>query len=65
MEGFSDATARWCSLASSLLGWRPNEFWEATPCELIAALSDPSQNNDSTPPSRELITQLMERDKNE
>ena len=29
------------ALAARLLGWRPAEFWAATPAELTAALSTP------------------------
>jgi uncharacterized phage protein (TIGR02216 family) len=36
---FSDAAARLAGLAGALLGWRPDEFWRATPAELAAVLS--------------------------
>jgi uncharacterized phage protein (TIGR02216 family) len=35
---FSDAAARLAGLAGALLGWRPDEFWRATPAELAAVL---------------------------
>jgi uncharacterized phage protein (TIGR02216 family) len=35
---FGEAAAQLCGLASSLLGWRPDEFWSATPAELATAL---------------------------
>ena len=41
---FSEAAARLAGLAGALLGWRPDEFWNATPAELaavIAALAGP------------------------
>lgn len=38
---FGAAAARLCGAASMLLGWRPNEFWEATPTELARALGGP------------------------
>jgi hypothetical protein len=31
--------ARLAGLAGALLGWRPNEFWDATPAELTAILN--------------------------
>jgi hypothetical protein len=40
---FSDAARRLAGLAGALLGWRPDEFWQATPAELagvIEALAD-------------------------
>ena len=33
---FSESAGRLAGLAGALLGWRPAEFWEATPAELIA-----------------------------
>jgi hypothetical protein len=35
---FSDSAARLAGLAGALLGWRPDEFWKATPAELAAVL---------------------------
>jgi uncharacterized phage protein (TIGR02216 family) len=35
---FSVAAARLAGLAGALLGWRPDEFWRATPAELAAIL---------------------------
>jgi uncharacterized phage protein (TIGR02216 family) len=35
---FSDAAARLAGIAGALLGWRPEEFWNATPAELAAVL---------------------------
>ena len=35
---FGAAAARLTSAASLLLGWRPEEFWNATPAELALAL---------------------------
>jgi hypothetical protein len=33
---FGDAAARWAGLAALNLGWRPPEFWSATPAELLS-----------------------------
>lgn len=35
---FTDCAARLAGLAGALLGWRPDEFWRATPCELAGVL---------------------------
>jgi uncharacterized phage protein (TIGR02216 family) len=35
---FSEAAGRLAGLAGALLGWRPDEFWRATPAELGAVL---------------------------
>lgn len=44
---FGEAAARLCSAAAVLLGWRPDEFWSATPAELSLALQEPSANADA------------------
>ena len=33
---FADDAARLAGLAGALLGWRPDEFWTATPAELAS-----------------------------
>ncbi len=33
-----DAASRLAGFSAVLLGWRPGEFWEATPAELAAVL---------------------------
>lgn len=38
MTSFADAAARLAGVAGLLLGWRPEEFWRATPEELAAVL---------------------------
>ena len=38
-NSFGDAAARLSSAASLLLGWRPDEFWNATPAELASAMT--------------------------
>lgn len=37
---FGAAASRLCAAACQLLGWRPGDFWEATPMELRAMLAD-------------------------
>lgn len=38
MTRFAEAAARLAGVAGWLLGWRPHEFWRATPAELSAVL---------------------------
>lgn len=40
MDRFADAAGRLAGMASLIVGWRPEEFWRATPAELgaVAAL---------------------------
>lgn len=40
---FGEAAARLCGAASQLLGWRPDDFWNATPAELGIALQPPGE----------------------
>jgi uncharacterized phage protein (TIGR02216 family) len=35
---FSESAVRLAGLVGALLGWRPDEFWRATPAELAAVL---------------------------
>jgi len=35
---FADGAARLAGLAGALLGWRPADFWDATPAELAAVI---------------------------
>jgi uncharacterized phage protein (TIGR02216 family) len=35
---FADAARRAALVAATALGWRPAEFWAATPAELVTAL---------------------------
>ena len=37
-ELFGASANRLAGLAARLLGWRPGEFWEATPAELASGL---------------------------
>ncbi|KQN00862.1 hypothetical protein ASE85_09590 [Sphingobium sp. Leaf26] len=38
MTRFADGAGRLAGVAGWLLGWRPDEFWRATPAELAAVL---------------------------
>ena len=38
MTRFADAAGRLAGVAGWLLGWRPDEFWRATPAERAAVL---------------------------
>jgi hypothetical protein len=62
---FGEAAARLSGAASQLLGWRPDEFWKATPAELALALESPMQRIEG--PDLATIAALKERfpDENE
>lgn len=36
---FSESAVRLAGMAGALLGWRPDEFWNATPAELAAVVA--------------------------
>lgn len=38
MQTFGDGAAQLSGAAAKLLGWRPGDFWKATPAELALAL---------------------------
>jgi hypothetical protein len=58
-ERFGPAALRLAGLAARLLGWRPGEFWAATPAELAAALAPPPT---AEPLGRDDLNRLMEQD---
>ena len=59
-ERFGTHALRLCSLAARALGWRPADFWAATPAELAAILSPPGKEDEGV--SRNELTRLMEAD---
>ena len=59
-ERFGDHAIILCSLAARALGWRPGEFWAATPAELAACLTDPAAP--AAPLARGDLDRLMKGD---
>ena len=60
-EAFAPGAQRLCGLAVRALGWRPHEFWSATPSELASALVPPAETD--LPPDRATIARMIERDR--
>ncbi len=60
-ERFASAAGKLAGLAGRALGWRPDEFWAATPAELAAILS-PASSGASEGVSRADLTRLMEQE---
>lgn len=56
---FGTQAQKLAGLAGALLGWRPQEFWAATPAELEAVL-DALMPQDPVPDAA-LLMQLKER----
>ncbi|MDE2595763.1 MAG: phage tail assembly chaperone [Sphingomonadales bacterium] len=58
---FGPGARRLAGLAGRALGWRPDEFWRATPAELAAILSPEAAGN-AVPLARADLERLMEHD---
>ena len=58
-QRFGDSAAQLSGAASALLGWRPNEFWNATPMELALALQLPRAP--ARGPDLETVEELLRR----
>lgn len=57
---FGAAALRLAALSARSLGWRPDDFWRATPAELVAALAPP--DGGTTWLSRNDLSRMMEQD---
>jgi len=61
---FAERAGRLAGLAGALAGWRPDEFWRATPQELetvLAALAGGDGGAGAPPPDAAAIAALKER----
>ena len=56
---FGNAATRLCGQCALLLGWRPAEFWAATPAELACVLSAYAPREEA-PPDAVALQKLME-----
>jgi hypothetical protein len=57
---FAENAIRLSGQCAVLLGWRPQEFWDATPAELSAIIVAMAPE-DAAPPTPNIISQLMEQ----
>jgi hypothetical protein len=57
---FTHNATRLAGLTGALLGWRPHEFWNATPAELAAILTALTSDA-ANPADHDLITLLKEQ----
>jgi hypothetical protein len=60
-EGLGPHAMRLFALAARTLGWRPGEFWSATPAELAGALAPPGEAP-GAPLARTDLEKMMERE---
>jgi uncharacterized phage protein (TIGR02216 family) len=58
---FSEVAGRLAGIAGALLGWRPDEFWRATPAELAAVLGALAGDGSVVPVTHKELAQLKER----
>lgn len=56
---FADAAVQLCGRCGLVLGWRPAEFWQATPTELACILNAVDLQAE-TPPDADDLQKLME-----
>ncbi len=54
---FAEAARVLAGVSAWALGWRPDEFWRATPDELAASLNGPAPSS-SAPPDTQAIAAL-------
>jgi len=59
-ERFAPVAGRLAGIAGRCLGWRPDEFWHATPAELAAVLAQPVGDSPA-PFGRDELRRLMEQ----
>lgn len=59
---FTAEAARLAGVIPRLLGWKPDDFWNATPAELAAIFTSPDQP-DTAPLTRGELTTLLEQDR--
>lgn len=59
-ERFGPSALKLYGIAAGLLGWRPGEFWAATPAELAAALAPFEGRTDAL--GRDELNRMMEQD---
>lgn len=61
MSGFlAERASRLAGLAGILIGWRPQDFWRATPAELTAVLGAMEPASDGAMSAKDLAA-LMEQ----
>lgn len=59
-QNLGHGAVRLAGLAARLLGWKPHEFWQATPAELAATLAPYAPADE--PLARTDLTRMMERE---
>lgn len=58
-QRFAAGALELAGVAGALLGWRPSEFWAATPAELAVIISALTPKNE-VPAGADLLAELQE-----
>lgn len=56
---FRELAIRLSGETALLWGWRPDEFWSATPAEVANIVTAMNGGSSGTPPDREQLAELM------
>lgn len=59
---FAGQATKLAGIAARHLGWRPDDFWNVTPADLMLALCPPDE--DAAMLSRDDLNTMLERDRN-
>jgi urease alpha subunit len=59
-QTFASRAETLAAIAARILGWRPHEFWQATPADLSLCLGPPDESD--SPPTHEEIRRMIEQD---
>lgn len=62
---FAEAAARWSGQCALMFGWRPDEFWAATPAEVGAIVDAMQGPQASATMSRGDLSRLIAQDDGE
>lgn len=57
---FAESAAQLAGLAGALLGWRPAEFWSATPAELAHVIAALGEGSETVPADRDKMLAMQE-----
>lgn len=55
---FGEVAARLAAHTALTLGWRPDDFWGATPAELLGILQVVAGDNEAPPSANEIQTMM-------
>lgn len=60
-EAFAEGAVRLAGVAGLLLGWRPDEYWRATPDELAAVMQAARGDEDVVGVDGDALVRMMDQ----